>query len=538
MAEKEIEVELKNPYFFLLLGFLLIILYFELTVTINGPIAFGDEGYWTYISKWIAQKVEYPVYHPLSGSLLKREGFADPPMFPFLEGSFYYIFGFSENIVKILLPVLSFFLTLAAYQLFKRVYSDKVGFYAAILMTTIPAIATYSVLFYVDILLVYWFVFSIGLFLLSLKEEKRKYFIFSGIFAALAILTKKTGLILIPFFGVYFLYEIWKQKQQFNSILKKYLLLAVPLLLILGSFFIRDYAYYKTPICGLPYVFTSDKCNIDIQYKNMVDFTQANTNTGVDSNVFSMGFVNYFQFAYGFIFFVPLLFITGTLLLLQKRQKGDIAILLFLLVGSALFVQTYRGRAEDASRYTLFAVPVIALLVGVFIEPISNVLQQRYKYFAILLLILVLVISFYNFYTKIVGMPTVKQFSPLFFDACNWVKQNVPSDATMLSLYTAPTSYNCDRKAIWELQDLPDIVLSNNLNITVRRLQANGIDWIFVQKFAMNQQAYRQNYPTSFIAFLESNPQTFKKVFENGPTYRACLQSGGCDGTAIYKVVG
>lgn len=537
MTDKEIEVELKNPYFFLLLGILLVVLYFEINVTINGPIAFGDEGYWTYISKWIAQNVEYPIYHPLSGSLLKKEGFQNPPLFPFFEGSFYYIFGFSEMIVKILVPVLSFFSALAVYEIFKRLYSDKVGFYAALILATIPAIATYSVLFYVDIFLVYWIIFSVGFFLLSIKEEKRKYFIFSAIFASLAVLTKKTGLILIPFFVIYFFYELWKERK-IAPLLKKYLMPLLIVGIILGSFFIRNYAYFGTPLCGLPYVFTSDKCNVDIQYKNLADFTQQNQNTGSDASVYSFGFVNYFQFAYGFIFYVPLLFIIGLALFLIRKEKIDIAVILFLLVSSALFLQTYQGRAEDASRYTLFAVPIIALVCAVYIESISNVLKQHYKYFALALMVLILIISFYDFYTKIVTMPAVKQFSPAFLDACSWAKQNLPSNAIILSLYTAPTSYNCDRKAIWELQDLPDIILSNNLNLTVRRLNANGIGWIFVQKFAMSQQAYRQNYPTSFIVFLESNPQTFSKVFENGPSYGTCVQSGGCDGTAIYKVKG
>jgi len=151
---------------------------------------------------------------------------------------------------------------------------------------------------------------------------------------------------------------------------------------------------------------------------------------------------------------------------------------------------------------------------------------------------LILAVSYYNFSTKVLAMPQVKQFSSYFFEACDWVKTNTPQNAILLSLNTHPTVYNCQREAIWELQDLPDIILSNNVTLVTQRLNANGIDYIFVQKFSLSGQDYRGTYPLSFIAFLEQNPQNFKKVFENGPGYNSCVQSQGCDGTAIYQVVG
>lgn len=537
MEGKDVEVELKNPYFLLLLGFLLVLFYFEVNVTLNGPIAFGDEGYWTSMAKMIATNREYPVYQSQFSSLLKQEGFAETPLFAFFEGSFYFLFGFSETIIKFLLPILSFFLGLAIFVIFKRLYSDKIGFFTAIISMTLPAIVTYSVLFYVDIFFVYWVTFAIGFFMIAVKEEKKKYLFFSGLFAALAILTKKPALIFPVFYGIYFLYEV-RQKKNFFSVLRKYLPLAAILIIVTGSFAVRNLAYFNTPLCGLPYVFTTDKCNIDIQYNNSVDFATASSNTGTDQNVYQYGLINYFHFTYGLLWFVPLVFFIGLIYLLVKMEKLDFVVITFLIAGSIIFAEYYQTRAEDASRYTLFAVPVLALVCGIYLEKIMEILKSYYKYLGIGFLILILIVSYYNFYTKVLAMPQVKQFSPLFFDACKWVKQNIPENATLLSLYSAQTAYNCDRNAVWELQDLPDIVLGNSVNLTVSRLRANGIDWIFVQKFALSSQSNRDSYPTSFIAFLESNPQTFKKVFENGPDYNTCIQSGGCDGTAIYQVVG
>lgn len=535
MENKEIEVELKNPYLLVLIGFLFVVFYFETSVTLNGPIAFGDEGYHTYIAKEMGTLAEYPIFNP-AGSLIHKEGFSRPPLFNLFEGSFYFLFGFNEIIIKFLLPVLSFFLGLGGFVLFRRLYSDPVGFISAVILVTVPAIVTYSVLFYVDIFFVYWFLFAVGFFLLAIKEEKKKYFLFSGIFAAFAILTKTPGYILIAFYGLYFLYELW-QKKNIVLTLKKYIPLGIIVALVLVPFYLRNYAYYKTPLCGL-YFFPTEKCNIDIQYTNQEDFAQNTQNVSTNQNVYQLGLTNYFQFAYGFLWFVPVFAAVGIIYVLMKKEKLEIAVLLLLLVGSPLFLLTYQGRAEDASRYTLFVIPFLALLMGIYFEKIMETLKRHYKYFGVIFLLLILAISYYNFSSKVLMMPQVKQFSQLFFDACNWVKTNTPQNAILLSFNTHPTVYNCQREAIWALKDLPDIVLSRNVTLVTQRLKANGIEYIFVQKFSLSSQNNGLSYPLSFIAFLEQNPQVFKKVFENGPSYNSCVQTQGCDGTAIYQVIG
>src|SRR5438093_6351146 len=104
MAEREISIEIKKPELIILIAFLLFIFYLNVQVTLNTPIAFGDEGFHTHMARWIGTKVEYPTYLPLYGGNLFKEGFARPPMWNILEGSFYFLFGFSEVIVKLLVP--------------------------------------------------------------------------------------------------------------------------------------------------------------------------------------------------------------------------------------------------------------------------------------------------------------------------------------------------------------------------------------------------------------------------------------------------
>src|SRR5438445_13798257 len=100
MAEREITIEIKKPELIALLAFLLIVFYMEIQVTLNSPIAFGDEGFHTFLARWIGTNAEYPTYIPEHGGPLFSEGFVRPPMWKILQGRFYFLFCFSEVIMK------------------------------------------------------------------------------------------------------------------------------------------------------------------------------------------------------------------------------------------------------------------------------------------------------------------------------------------------------------------------------------------------------------------------------------------------------
>jgi len=141
-----------------------------------------------------------------------------------------------------------------------------------------------------------------------------------------------------------------------------------------------------------------------------------------------------------------------------------------------------------------------------------------------------------NFKNKIDVMTDVKGFSPMFFQACDFIKQNTPKDSIFLSLWGAPTAYNCERASRWDSNYLGDIVLSRNLTTTLDGLKIQNISYIFIQKFAMSQTTYWSLIPVSFVQFLEDNPDYFEKLYENGPSLQECVSSGGCDGTIVYKI--
>jgi 4-amino-4-deoxy-L-arabinose transferase-like glycosyltransferase len=536
--EKEITIDIKKPEIIILLILLSTILILELQVTLPSPIVFGDEGFHTQMSKYMSEEKEYPVWIPFEGNTkLIKGGFKRPPLWELTESSFYLIFGFNEIIVKFLTPFIGVVLTgLSVFLIGKRIYNEKVGFVATLIAVTIPSLVTYSVLFYTDALLVFYLSLFIMTLFLSIKTENKKYWILSGIFAALAFLTKTPAFMIFPLIGLGFLYQIYKQKN-IIGVLKKYLTLALFLILIIGPFLLRNYVYYHTPTCDLA-IFDQKGCSVTFDYKNKKNVSGELEKIGTSADILGMGLINYFNFAYGNIWFVILGFLAGLIIIGLRKKDEDILIIFVILAFLPIFYLGSAGRAEDTARYSLGLVPIIALVSGIYFDAIYDIIKKYKKNLALIIIAVVIALTFLNLRNKLEVMKQVKQFSPSFFEACDFVKKNTTEDAMLLTIWIHQSAYNCQRNiaGFSNLPDIGDIVLSGDLNLTLSRLKAHGITHIFIQKFSMTQEDVGEKYPISFIQFLESNPNNFVKIYENGPSLQQCLQVGGCDGNILYEI--
>jgi 4-amino-4-deoxy-L-arabinose transferase-like glycosyltransferase len=547
MMEKEIEIEIRKPEVFLLIIFSIFVLYLELQVTFNSPIAFGDEAFHTEMSKYMAESIEYPIYTPFESTKIQKGGYARPPLWNILEASFYLLFGFNEAIVKFLVPLMAVMTGIACYVIIKKVYSTNMALIAAVLLVTVPSFVTYSVLFYVDVSEVFWLVLAVSLTLLAAKTESKKYWGLSAVFSGLVFLTKTTGLFLVFFYLFYFIYEMISRKSLL-AVVKKYWIIVAIIAVIIGPWLLRNIYFYGNPNCSDMPFFSTKGCEVKTDYKPKYEFVGRIEETGTEASALKIGLVSYLDFAYGTIWLVPLTFLCGLMFLLKNRSKENIVLLIFLIASFIIIYRTFETRAEDLARYSLVALPLIATISAMYLNQIAENLKKYHTSLVYVLLILILIAAFFNMNGKISAARTFdessqsyvgyKMFSKNFFDACNWIKQNTPKDSTLLSVHTHPTVYNCQRNAIWELGDLPDIILSNNVTLVLERLKLHGISYIFVQKFSLSSQAYRVSYPISFVQFLEQNENNFKNVYENGPDMTSCARAGGCDGTIVYKVVG
>jgi len=231
MIEKEITIETKHLTIILLLAFSLLILALNAQLTFSTPINFGDEGFHSRLAQWIAENKEFPLYYSvIQGTKLETGGYNRPPLWNLLEAGFFLLLGFQEFFIRFLTPFIAFITGISVYLLVKRLFNQKVGLIAAILLVTLPSSVTYSVLFYTDILFTFYSALFFFTFLLYVKEERRKYLFLSTIFAALATLTKAPGYAYYLFFVLEFLYEVYRTKS--FATLKKYLIVLLILLLI------------------------------------------------------------------------------------------------------------------------------------------------------------------------------------------------------------------------------------------------------------------------------------------------------------------
>jgi hypothetical protein len=532
---KEITIEIKRPEIIVLLGILTVVLVFELQVTFNSPIVFGDEGFHTRMAQFISQNREYPVWQPYEGTKLIKYSFSRPPLWNFLEGSFFFIFGFNEILVKSLTPFIAILVGLGVFLLGKKIYGKEVGFIAALITITIPSFVTYSVLFYTDTLFVFYFTLFVLAFFLAIKTEEKKYWILSGIFGALSFLTKTPGFAVFPLIALGFLYQVYK-KEKIVSLFKNYLILGLFLIFIISPFFVRNYVYYRTPSCALPILDTSG-CMVTFDYKSTKEIPGQLEQVGTAMGIFQMGLTNYLNFSYGIFWFVPLVFICGLITIFYKKERTNILILLGILSFIPIFYLSFKGRAEDMARMMLGLSGIIGLTCGIYLKEVYEIIKKYYKQLALVVFIFVIFLSFLNFNEKLNMMKQVKQFSPTFLQACDFVKRNVSEDALLMTIWGHQSSYNCQRNiAGFDFPDTGDIVLSENLTLALSRLKAHGITHIFIQKFSISSTPIGEKYPISFIQFLENNPDTFVKIYENGLPLQQCLQAGGCDGNILYEI--
>ncbi|MEM5879099.1 MAG: glycosyltransferase family 39 protein [Candidatus Aenigmatarchaeota archaeon] len=539
--EKEITIEIKHLELFVLLGFSLLIFALNLQVSLNSPIVFGDEGFHTYFAQKIWGEKEYFTWMPFEGTNLIKTSNTRPPYWNLLEAGFFLVFGFNEFLVKFLTPFIAMVTGIAIYLLVKRLFDEKVGLISAIIAITIPSFVTYSVLFYTDVLFTFFTALALLLFLTAEKENNKKYFWLSAVFAALAFLTKIPGVAFYVFYGIVALYELIKFKKPLETI-KKYLPIVAILLLVPLGFFIRNYYYFHTPVCNrIPYIgmFDISGCAIN-EFKNQYEFAGRVEQTGAEASVYQIGIISYLDFAYGSLWLVVLGIIGGFLILLGEKDNFSIQMFLFLFLFFLLFPVVV-GRAEDTARYTLGWVPLFSLLAGVWYSKAYELLEKNQKYLGLIVFLFVFLLSYMNASGKLATMARVKQFSPTFFEACDWVKTNLPENVSLYTVWAHRAIYNCQRNAVGT-GTIPDIALSKELNKTLQVAKVNGITHLFIQKFSIDpaNKHYGENYDLEFVEFLEAHPEHFVKVYENGVSLEQCKQywQAGyqCDGNIIYEI--
>jgi 4-amino-4-deoxy-L-arabinose transferase-like glycosyltransferase len=129
--------------------------------------------------------------------------FDHPPLIAYLIALFVWIGKNSEFFVRLGGVVLFFGSNILLFQISKRLFDEKTGFFSVLLFNLIPVFSIGAIIISPDNPLGFFFLFSAYLFLRAIESNKKTYWYLWGVLLGLALLSKYNGFILVFSFLLY-----------------------------------------------------------------------------------------------------------------------------------------------------------------------------------------------------------------------------------------------------------------------------------------------------------------------------------------------
>ena len=133
-----------------------------------------------------------------SGVITRISHDASPPLYYLLLHYWMDVFGKTELALRSLSVLFGVLLVIAVYFTGKRIFSEKVGIYAALIASVAPIQIMYSQQIRMYTLLPLMSLISMYYLLLFIREKKRSFLAAYGIFTILCLFTHNYGLFLLP----------------------------------------------------------------------------------------------------------------------------------------------------------------------------------------------------------------------------------------------------------------------------------------------------------------------------------------------------
>lgn len=408
------------------------------------------------VARFMATNLKIPLFEHLG-----RDVFWPASFFHILMAIFYKMFSvFGEGAAifgaQLVTPILAGFTLLFNYLIVTRLFNKKIGFYSTLFLTFLPAHLYFSTLAYTDMALMLFVLAAIYFAL-----EKR--YLLSGLFSAIAMLTKYTGivaiLIIVPLM-------ILQEKARIKGYLE-YLGVA----LTIGSlWFVRNWlllgnpvwrfshnlfeGYSSSSVSGNAYSFLSlfSLKPLATLYAGVLGIPASNWN-------------NLFYFDMPFLKIYLTIWLIGTALFLlpilfgikELKKQGKI-LLIWLIPVILISVFTLYNIGGVFFRYLFPMLPIIGISWAYGFVKIKN------SRIIIALLLIILGITSVEF-AKAYGASKSIQKYQVDFD---WIKHNTDKDAIFLIEGDQANSFYFDRytyysKEISELRDVDYVWINPTL---------------------------------------------------------------------------
>ncbi len=317
------------------------------------------------------------------------------------------------NVGRLISIVEGIILILLIFLIARNLYNEKVGILAALFTAIIPSLIYQSHFLVVDAPGVFWLILAFWFITTKIPTKKiNLWFIFAGLFIGLAVGTKYTNVILfLPF--LFKVYNLNKKKKE--PLLKK---------------IFCNYTFITIGFAGLIFLLTTPYSILSFN-----EFLNGDENgfggifgkrglfyyNAYPTNLilpFSLSTYHSLRLPLTILAFLSLIYI------IYKRRYSDLMLLFFIVPFYLMLV--YR-----ASPYLRHILPVLPFLMIGLSKTIEDFISNKKIRF--IKPILITVIIFTVVYTLLFSVAMIKRMTPTDtrIESADWVKENIPKDATI-----------------------------------------------------------------------------------------------------------
>jgi len=470
------------------------IIFFTLTILITGlfsELCLGDEVYNFRFAKYIFLTGKRVSYDPLYGiNNFPVYYFTAAPLWHFLLAYLWKTIGYISiplaQVYHIFYYLLLVFFT---YLLGKELYTEKEGLYAALFISTLPMVISFSILFYLDVPLA---AFSTLCFLLIKKQK----FILAGIIFGLMFLTKITAIFFA--LGFILLNYYYSLTQKLSVKVKNIFTFSFFSTSIIFCDFMWRYTHLRVPnVVGGGFVSTEVKARlVNVPFVNKIKPVTEYLNS-------------YLYNPLDIIKYLGIIFLTMFILyfIFRKFQKDDIKIFIPILSYMLGYICIF-GLGSDI-RYMMPIIPFMVILAS---KTAVTLLKNNRKLNLLLLLLCFLQlfsVCFYVFWKR--------RISPEIKEGFAYIKTNIPQHA--LIMYPEENLLlGTERRIIWgSLKNFQAIFWADTDSELIKYLKENNVDYIAVKKTRIYDDSkvhHFGGYPKSFVEKLKKS-NLFSLVFSN-----------------------
>ncbi len=299
------------------------------------------------------------------------------PLLSYMLGILFFFFGQNMLLLNMLMPLIGAINVFLVYLLGKKLFSRKIGLYAAAFLALMPVHVFYSGKILTDVLSTMLITLSFFLFVLWSEKEDNKFAVLTGAAAALAVLSRYVSILLLPIFIAFLIFR----ERNINFLKNKnFLFMLFSFLLVMLPWLIYGYYEYNNPI---GWFFHSGT---------------AAGYWGVFKNWYEI--LPYFPVMFSITIFLAAFGVYG---LIRKRSSAGIFLLLwfFAFLLFSLFMLPYKEE-----RYFMQITPPLAIMAAIGIDFLSKRIkaknmEKNILCISIILLVASVVLGFYNTSSKV-----------------------------------------------------------------------------------------------------------------------------------------